>query len=151
MATRFATKQRTSVTVNVESHESWDPGGVLGNLGRWDKREGGLADSEETKIRPAGLPETPLGGVQTTENVTVSRFYDLDRDGAIVDALRKARGKADASASQEALDAHEDPTGDMDTWSGVLKSVMVFEADSTSNDEAEVVLEISTGAKVTRS
>lgn len=144
MATRYATKQRASVTVNVES----GPWGALGNLGRWDKREGGLADSEETKIRPAGLGEIAIGGVQTADNVTCSRIYHLDRDRAIIAALRAARGKADASASQETLDAHENPTGDMSTWAGVLKSVMIFEADTTSNDEAEIVIEISTSSPV---
>jgi hypothetical protein len=148
MARNYATKQRTSVTTNVESHESW---GTLGNLGRWDKREGGLAGSEDTKVRPAGLGEIALGGVQTAEDVTVSRLYDLTRDSAIISALRAARGKADMSVSQAVLDKHENPTGELDTWTGVLMSVDTVEADTTSTDEAEVVLVMSCDSQVVRS
>lgn len=151
MSRNKATKQRTFVTVNVESHESWDPQGLLGNLGRWDKRSGGLADSEDTATRQAGVGEVQLGGVQTAEPVTVSRGYDLDRDAPLVAALRKARGAGEASASQDLLDRHNNPTGEIDTWKGVLKSVDVVEADSSSTDDGEIVLVINCDSDVVRS
>jgi hypothetical protein len=146
----YATKQRTSVTLNVESHPSWDPQGVLGNLGRWDMRSGGEAGGDEQKIRPAGGKEIAIGGIQTTENVTISRKFHLTRDSAIIGALYKARNKAEASAAQELLDRHEDPIGEMTQWSGVLLSVSEVEADSTSSDEAEIVCVISTDSDVAR-
>lgn len=144
MATSYVTERRNSVTFNVD----W-PG--LGNLGQWDKRSGGLADSDEEKISPAGMGEIPIGGRPTAENVIVSRFFDHAREPAIYALLLAARGVADASSSQDILDQHENPTGHQVTWHGILKSVQLHDADSTSSTGAEIVCEISAGSVVVAS
>jgi hypothetical protein len=140
----FGTERRNIVTVNVES----GPWGTLGNLGQWDARTGGTAGGDMTKIRPAGMGELAIGGVKTAEDVTCWRYFNRARDGAILAALMAARQRAFSSASQEATDRHELPTGFQVTWNGVLDSVQIHDADASSADDAKVTIVISVNSDV---
>lgn len=143
-AQQYGTERRNTCTVNVESG-SW---GQLGNLGPWDKRSGGSGGSEETKISPAGMGEIAIGGRPTAENVTVSRFFKIDREPAVYAALLEARGKAEMGVTMEVLDQHENPTGFALHWSGVLMDVTPHDQDSTSNTGSELTLVMSASSPI---
>jgi hypothetical protein len=140
----FGTERRNIVTLNVET----GPWGSLGNLGQWDARTGGSAGGDMTKIRPAGMNEIAIGGVQTTEDVTCWRYVSRTRDAAIIGALLAGRQRADASASQEMTDRHENPTGFQITWRGVLDTVTIHDADASSTDDAKLTIVFSANADI---
>jgi hypothetical protein len=55
----------------------------FGSLGVFDKMSGGGGDSESVKYAEGGMgAETAQGGRQTTENVTITRKYERNRDHA---------------------------------------------------------------------
>jgi hypothetical protein len=64
----------------------------IGNLGVFATRTGGNADSEEASTPTAAACPSALGGRPTTENVTITRRYDPDRDGPLRSKLFAARG-----------------------------------------------------------
>lgn len=118
-------------------------------LGVFQSKSGGGGTSEETKTKEGGMtPEVALGGSQSIENVTVSRLYRADRDGAIYHWLYSRRGKGAAVVSQQSLDDDGNPFGPPHVWSGVLMSVSSPEHDAESSDKSTFELEISTNGSL---
>lgn len=114
------------------------------DYGVWDTLSGGAIDSEETKYSPGGMaPEISLGGRQTTENVTLGRYYDLERDHQTIKTLIGRVGKGDAEIVKQPLDADGNVFGSPITYGGKLKSINPPEHDSMSSDVAMVEAEIS--------
>lgn len=111
----------------------------------WDKCTGGDKDSAETKYNPGGLgAPISLGGVQTTNNVVVSRLYQGDSDGPLIKSLLQKVGKANMSVYKIALDVDGNPVGGLGiTYVGVLKMVTPPEVDSESSAPALLTLELS--------
>jgi hypothetical protein len=119
------------------------------NIGVFEKKSGFNADSEDSKIRPGGTPEQEsLGGPQTVENGTVSRYYDLDRDGAILGWLLSRRGKAEMKVITQPLDRDYNAYGRPLVVSGTLKAVQAPDADSESTDGALLALECGSASIV---
>lgn len=120
------------------------------DTGTWDKMDGGAVDSEETKYKPGGLgAEVTLGGSVTTENVTVSRLYDLDRDhSGLVRMLLARAGKAKVNINKQPLDADGIPFGTPLVYKGVLKMVSPPEVDSESSDAGLLEIEVSTAGTI---
>ncbi len=115
----------------------------------FDKRTGGDADSGETKYKPGGMgPEVPLGGTPTVSNVTVTRYYDLDRDHDLATALAGRVGRAKMSVSDQPLDANGIPVGKPRIWTGILKTVNFPDSDSGSDTASTFDLVCSTGGRV---
>ena len=119
------------------------------NLGVWDSLSGGTADSDESKHRAGGLgPEKALGGAPTTENVTVARLYDLNRDHANYHWLLGQRGRGSATVVKQPLDLDGNAFGRPVVYTGIVKSVQAPEHDSTSSDPGMITVEISTDASI---
>lgn len=113
--------------------------------GTWDKLTGGNVTSEETKYRPGGMsPQVSLGGSTSTENITVSRLYKLERDHDRAHWLAGICGKAEAVAVKQPLDVDGNPWGQPIVYSGILQEVHFPDHDSESNDAALLELVIST-------
>jgi hypothetical protein len=118
--------------------------------GVWDKMSGGAVDSEETKYRPGGLgDEVSLGGHTTTENVTVTRLYDLDRDhNGLVRKLLNGVGKSKVVVTKQPLDNDGVPFGKPLVYRGILKSCTPPDVDSESTSAGLLAIEVSTAGTV---
>lgn len=124
-------------------------GGPLTSLGRFDKRSGGTVSASDTKHRPGGsADELSFGGPRTTENVTVQRNYDADRDDAIVKRLRGLVGQATVVVSQQPLDGTLTAKGEPTVWRGTLIKVTAPDADSTASGTSMFELEVSVSGSV---
>ncbi|MBJ7347294.1 MAG: hypothetical protein JHC87_01840 [Thermoleophilaceae bacterium] len=121
-------------------------GGV--DLKYFDKRTGGLADSEETKYSPGGgEDDRSLGGRPIHNNCTVTREWIPERDAALMSDLRAACGNPDKGhmvITQQPLDADGGKLDDPTVYTGTLKSVLGPEADSTASGAALLTLEQTT-------
>jgi hypothetical protein len=121
----------------------------VGSLGVFATRTGGNADSEEVKHADGGgLPERAHGGRPTTDNVTITRRYDPDRDGPLRSKLFAARGVRPMTVSEQRLDADDNAVGAPTVWTGVVKSFQMPDSDRNSNDMAMLTIEMSTDAPV---
>ena len=128
-------QDQSAVTVSID--------GV--DYGIWDKRDGGGVDSEETKYKPGGMGKPiSLGGNVETDNVTVSRLYDLERDHTVVQTLLSKPGKGRMVVKDQPLDPDGNPFGAPTVWRGVVKTVTPPERDSESSDPAMIEIEMST-------
>lgn len=137
--TTYNRQDSRSVQVRIDG----DPTGI------WSTKEGGDGDSEETKIYPGGAQgQVSLGGRPTRENVTVSRYFSLDRDLPKIKRWDGRRGKARVVVTEVFLDADDNAFGTGVTWTGTLKRVAWPPYDSESSDAAKVEIEISTDADV---
>jgi len=115
------------VTLNIEGRD----------LGIFDKLEGCEVDSEENKYPPGGmLPELSLGGRQTIGELTVSRYYDTQRDHTIFAWLRQQAGAGRVSISVVPLDFQGNPAGSPLVYTGTVKTVNLPDIDSESGDAA---------------
>lgn len=112
--------------------------------GIWDKKSGGQLDSEEYKYSP-GAMVTPvsLGGRRTTDNVTVQRLYDKERDHDRVQTLYNGVGKARCVVKQQPMDPDGNRFGDPIVWNGTLKRVQTPDVDSESSSAAMIEIEIT--------
>lgn len=138
-------QDQNNVTVTVELRD-----GTVLSLGTFDKRSGGDGGAEDSKYRPGNMAdEISLGGPQTTENVTVSRLYDEDRDGEFIARLLPERGKAKMVTQRQSLDDDENAIGTPTVWRGRLLRVGFPEDDSESADASLFELEQS-AASVTK-
>jgi hypothetical protein len=114
----------------------------MGNLGTWDKFEGGEVDSDEQKYSPGGMaPPVSLGGAVQMGNVTVSRLYVLERDHPVVHTLLSKVGIAQIRVSKQPLDVNKVPYGRPLVYTGKIKTVTPPEHDSTSSDPALIQIE----------
>lgn len=108
-------------------------------------RSGGAADSEETRIRPAGgLAEISLGGRRTLENITVA--VSLSQVGpAIWRALRAKVGRATPAAVYTVpLDADGVAFGaEQQVGTGTLKSVGGIDTDANGSDSSSFKVEVT--------
>lgn len=115
------------------------------NTGIWDKKTGGARTSETTKYRPGsmGLPVS-LGGWADTENITVSRYYDLARDhvSGLVKRLMHKSGRARVTINDQPLNPEGVPVGAPLTFNGTLIGCTPPERDSESTDAAMLEIEV---------
>lgn len=119
------------------------------DLGIFDKMSGGMVNSEETKYPPGGMaPEVSLGGRVMTDNVTVSRLYDLNRDHLSIKHLMSRVGKGTVVVKKQPLDVDTNPFGEPIVYRGLLKSVKAPETDSESSSAALLEMEVSTAGTV---
>lgn len=128
-------QDQTSLTVTVDGEDT----------GVWDKRSGGGRTSDSTKYRPGemGAPIS-LGGWPDTDNITISRIYDIPRDhttGLIRRLLAKV-GKARVTVNDQPLNPDGVPQGDPITWTGTLVGCSAPERDSESSDAAMLEIEV---------
>lgn len=131
---------------NPTRADTWLHTVVINNepLGVFDTGSGFEADSEEAKYRPGGMDvELSLGGRRTLSNVTVSRYYDIFRDGPLTKWLFNSVGQARGTVSRQAMTFQGQPVGETMWFTGTLKRVNVPDIDSMSNDAALFELEFT--------
>lgn len=112
--------------------------------GSWDKVEGGDIKTEAKTYRPGGMVgEIPLPAPSTTENVTVTRYFDAGRDGPLDPWLRSVADSAPASIAVQILGADKQPVGSPTVYNGFIAGYKGPEFDSTSDgDVAEMSIEV---------
>lgn len=129
-----------SVTVQVQD---------IGDTGVWDKCDGGEVDSSEKKYKPGAMAkELSLGGMQSVGNLQISRYYDLDRDGAIKKKLMAGAGNKECIVTKQPLDVNGVPYGAPDVYAGMLKMCKPPTSDSEGQNEARIEIEVSSAGVV---
>jgi len=119
------------------------------DLGTWDKKTGGEIDSEETTYKPGAMgARISLGGSVNVGAVTVSRLFDLDRDGTTMHWLIGRVGKGEMVVAIQPLDVDGNAYGRSLTYSGKLKQYNPYEVDSESSDAALIELECTPAGTV---
>lgn len=109
------------------------------DLGIFDKKEGGEIDSDENKYPLGGMQgEISLGGRRTYGELTISRYYDFDRDHPNFGFLHKNVGVGLASIGVTPLDLHgnpQTPSADV-TYQCTLRTFTMPDIDNESQDAA---------------
>lgn len=110
-------------------------------LGVFDTRGGGATKAGVSKYRPGGMAKPKVRkGLPETDDVTVGREFEEDRDNDLAKHLRTRAGRALMSVNEQPLDSEGVPFGKPTTWTGVLDSVDTGEADSESADGRKLEL-----------
>lgn len=128
---------------NPERQDTWLVTCILEgrDLGIFDKKEGGEIDSDENKYPLGGmLGEISLGGRKTVGELTISRYYDADRDDPLFGFFHNQVGAGVASIGVTPLDFHGNPNGANVVYSGTLRTFTPPEVDNESQDAAMVEL-----------
>lgn len=111
----------------------------------FNKLDGGMVDSEESKTFPGGMrPQKAHGGPQTVENTTLTFEFVPERDNDTIQWLKTRSGKGDAGVVENRLDRDGNVAGIINNFTGVLKSVNTGTYDAGSSDPREGEIEIST-------
>lgn len=119
------------VTANLEGKD----------LGIFDKKEGGEVDSDENKYPLGGmLGEISLGGRKTIGELTISRYYDADRDDPLFGFFNSHVGAGVGSIGIVPLDFHGNPQGAPVVYSATLRTFTPPEVDNESQDAAMLEL-----------
>lgn len=119
------------------------------NTGLWDKKSGGGRTSDNTKYPPGGMQEEiDLGGRATSEDITLSRYFDLDRDLPRIKRWLNRVGKATVKVVEQYLDQDGAAYGNPVTRTGTLNACTDPEADSESTDAALVEIGVSVAGPV---
>lgn len=127
----MSTQSQYTVTVSVDGQ----------SLGVWDTRTGGDVDSEISKRRPGGSKkQKTYPGLPATNDVTVTRGYERERDHELARMLERRAGLAAMSVEEQPLDDEGNRWGTPKTWSGRLKSVMTGDYDSDSGEPRMIQL-----------
>jgi hypothetical protein len=121
----MSTAQMSLVTVTVDGQP----------LGVFDTLSGGETSAEPTKRRAGGMgAQKSYPALPDTDDLTVSRVYERERDHEKLRKLRRRVGRAEASVSEQPLDEDGAPWGRPTTYTGRLTGVNPGEADSESSD-----------------
>lgn len=114
---------------------------------RWDVKTGGQRTADITRHRPGGqLEEVLLGGLPTTEDVTLNRVYDRARDHVLLERLRGKVGNGSVTISWQPTDGNMIATADSPvTRSGVLVGAPALgpDYDSTSADKPTIEITVA--------
>lgn len=116
----------------------------------FNKRDGGMVDSEESKTNPGGgRRQRAHTGTATVENVTLAGEMVPDRDHETIQWLKGLIGtEPEAGVVEHALDANMAPYKILNTWTGLAKSINTGSYDANSSDPREFEVEVSTHGEV---
>jgi hypothetical protein len=113
-------------------------------LGVWDRRSGGTTTADLGKYRPGGMArEKVRKGLPTTDELTVAREFEFDRDIELLRWLRTVVGSAQVTVNSQPLDDSAVPFGKPTTWTGTLNSATGGDEDSNSNDGRDFELGVT--------
>jgi hypothetical protein len=121
---------------------------VSGINGTFQTKSGGNISSDPTKVYDGGetVPDV-LASPPEADNITVSRAYDVVRDGPVLRELRRKVGRMRATVSVTTTDAdmvvNDKPMVYPDA---LLVGLSEPEADSSSGDASTYELEFAVGA-----
>lgn len=106
----------------------------VGNLGNYDKWSGGDVTATVTKYRPGGMgPEITYPSLSIIGDVTVERVHVVERDQALIAALKQVVGQAKGQITLQPLDADGNVLGPPTVYQGRLTKVMDGPTDSESS------------------
>jgi len=120
---------------------------VAGIDGYFATKSGGNISSDTNKVYDGGS-DTPdvLSGPAEADNITVSRSYDLQRDGAVLRRLRKMVGRWETTVSVTATDRDLVAIAEPQVYpNALLVGLTEPETDASSGDAAEYELEFAIG------
>lgn len=109
---------------------------VTGIPGYFATMSGGNTSSEVADVYDGGTttPEK-IASPARTEDITISRPYDPERDQPIINRLRRRTGRMRATISKQPTDADFNPIGPPNVYSNcLLLSVTEPEVDAASGD-----------------
>ena len=121
---------------------------VSGIEGYFATFSGGSVSADTNKVYDGGnpIPEV-LSGPAEADNITVGRPFDLNRDPAIVAALRRQVGTFTATISVQPTDRNLNAVGKPRVYpNALLVSLTEPDYDATSGDAAQIELEFAVGA-----
>lgn len=108
--------------------------------GVFDTHSGGGETADVTKYRPGGLaPQITFPSLSEFDDLTVTRYWDSSRDGALLRSVRGKVGSLSMTVTIQALAKDGSPLAGSEnrrTYSGTLSGVTEPESDSTSGDAA---------------
>jgi hypothetical protein len=135
------TRQDTHrITVSIANATN----GIMSDFGVWDTFSGGDVDSEQTNYYPGGMePPVSLGGRKTSNNVTISRLYRLQRDHDRMQFLFDAAGVSRMVVKRQPLDIEKNAYGKALVYNGILKHVTPPDLDSQQSGAALLQLEMT--------
>lgn len=115
---------------------------VEGLEGLWARKSGGNTTAEPTRVYDGGRVDPDLvAAAPTTENVTVGRTYQRDRDQPILKRLRPLVGSYRTVISVTPTDRDLVAVGDPDVYdNAVLAGITEVEVDAAGNDPAGIEL-----------
>ncbi|HTU14199.1 MAG TPA: hypothetical protein VMF31_03290 [Solirubrobacterales bacterium] len=101
--------------------------------GSFDKFDGGDLKAESKAYRPGGMESSiVLPAPQTTEAITVTRFFDAGRDLEILPTLRTMINQP-ATITVEVLGPNKTKIGKAISYTGNLSGIVMPKFDSTSD------------------
>lgn len=126
-------KDMHRVTVKVGPHQ----------LGEWETRTGGKTSTNATMNKPGAMkPAVSLGGVPTTDTITLDRNFDArDAEAGLV-YIHDLIGYP-AIVRQQPLGPDGNPYGAAIVWDGLLSAYTPPESDANSEDAARMTIEIA--------
>ena len=112
------------------------------SLGIFEDRSGGVSDSASSTYPLGGMGKRrALGGKPEVTNVTVTRIFDEAARGYIK-WLRGRAGKGVMIVKEQPLDDEGLAIGDLETWTGLLKSVAVADRKADAGAAETFALEM---------
>lgn len=129
---------QVSVTVNGRS------------LGTFDQMSGGATTAEATKHSSSSFlgRRAALGNPPETEDVTLRRFFDYERDHAEAKSLRPLVGLAEVTVSRQPKDINGSPYGRPEIYTGVLSGIVYPEFNVDSSDLSLLELTVTVDGDV---
>ena len=123
---------------------------VAGIDGYFASKSGGDVSSDTNKVYDGGSDSPDvLAGPAEADNITVSRAYDYQRDGAILKRLRKQVGRWSTTVSITATDRDLVAIAEPQVYpDALLVGLTEPETDASSGDAAEYELEFAIGTFV---
>jgi len=112
--------------------------------GVWEKKSGAKTSGNTQTLKPGGMaPQVSLGGTPTTDTITLTRNYDRIRDHQNVGQLLAGVGRAVCVVKQQPLDADGNAYGSPIVYNGTLDAVAPPDVDSSSDNSAEISVDIT--------
>lgn len=121
----MSTAQQSLITVIIDGSP----------LGTFDTRTGGDTAAEPAKHRGGGMGTfKAYAALPDTEEVTVTRVYERERDHELLRRLRARAGRAVMVITEQPLDDDGARWGRPTVYTGRLSKVATGEVDSESGD-----------------
>lgn len=115
---------------------------IEGIPGRWATRSGGNTSADITPVWDGGAdrPEN-LASPASSEDITVSRPVDDERDLDLIKRLRKQVGKLQTTLTEQPTNGDLFPIGEPDVWpNALLRTVNIPTYDAASGDPKVIEL-----------
>lgn len=131
-------KDQFRITLKIQGN-TWGGKGTV-----WGTKTGGKVGSTSTTFKPGGMePQIAIGSTPSQDPITLTRYYDFDRDHAHLPSLLAVAGKAKCEVYQQPLDIDGHAIGAAIIVTGTLTSVLPPDYDANSADVAMLEVEIT--------